>query len=82
MGYWEITAHSPYIKISTSRDGGHKAEYIIGRGLTQKVGYVNTRSMVVSCTDAGGNPNSANGCAFTVNGNFYNKSTRFERGVN
>ena len=80
--YWEITAQSMFIKIVASRDGGHKSEYVIGRGLTQKVGYVNTRSMVVSCTDAGGNPNSANGCAFTVNGNFYNKSTRFERGVN
>ena len=82
LGYWEITAQSMFIKITASRDGGHKSEYIIGRGLTQKVGYLNTNSIVVSCTDASGNTNSANGCAFTVNGNFYNKSTRFQRGVN
>lgn len=82
MGYWEITAQSMFIKITASRDGGHKAEYLIGRGVTQKVGYLNTHTIIVSCTDAGGIPNSANGCAFTVNGNFYNKSTRFQRGVN
>ena len=81
MGYWEITAQSMFIKITTYRDGGHKTEYLIGRGLTQKVGYVNTKSIVVSCTDSGGKPNTDNGCAFTVNGDFYNKSVRLERGV-
>lgn len=82
-GYWEVTAHSPYIKIKGLSGKANSAEYFLWSDKKSiKLGYKVFHTIIISCTDAGGNPNSANGCAFTVNGDFYNKSTRFQRGVN
>lgn len=82
-GYWEVTAHSPYIKIKGLSGKANSAEYFLWSDKKSiKLGYKVFHTIIITCTDSGGNPTTVNGCAFTVNGNFYNKSTRFERGVN
>lgn len=81
-GYWEVTAHSPYIKIGALSGKYNRAEYLIPSGSKPvKLGYKVYHTIIITCTDAGGNPTTVNGCAFTVNGDFYNKGVRLQRGV-
>ncbi len=81
-GYWEVTAHSPYIKIKGLSGKANSAEYFLWSDKKSvKLGYKVFHTIIITCTDGGGNPNTANGCAFTVNGDFYNISVRLERGV-
>lgn len=81
-GYWEVTAHSPYIKIKALSGEGNRTEFLIPSGSKPaKLGYKVFHTIIISCTDSGGNPTTVNGCAFTVNGDFYNKGVRLQRGV-
>src|SRR5690606_12411710 len=76
-GYWEVTALSPYIKVRGYLGKANVSEHSLwSDNKSIKLGYKVFHTITVICTDSEGNPSTVNGCAFTVNGDFYNKGVR------